>query len=449
MKDELTGKGIRQALMHQAWHQVMDEHDKVLIWSAIESGKSQQAAVARTLFELGQNPNLRFAIVSNTWKQAKKLGDVIRKYIEQSEELHQIFPHLEPGEPWGENGFSVRRPSRAKDPSVQVAGVHGNILGSRLDRLVLDDIMDHENARTPTSRKELKDWYKSTLAGRLTYGAKVRCIGTAWSPDDILHEFARQPDWYPLRYPVLDDSGNPRWPERWPMERIEAKRIELGPIEFRRQMLCEARDDASAKFKREWIEICLRLGNGRTLASALKTLPPGYRTYTGVDLAVQQHSAADLTVLFSIAIDPMGTRHVLEIRSGRWSGPEIVREVVDASRRYQSIVVIENNAAQDYIRQFTAGMAAVPMIPYTTGRNKAHPEFGVESLAVEMSNGKWVIPNRDGICHPEVQAWVDEMLYYDPAAHTGDRLMASFFAREGVRLGSIVVQSGRIDIMSR
>ena len=33
----------------------------------------------------------------------------------------------------------------------------------------------------------------------------------------------------------------------------------------------------------------------------------------------------------------------------------------------------------------------------------------------------------------EVLAWIQEMLYYDPEAHTGDRLMASWFAREAAR----------------
>ena len=66
-----------------------------------------------------------------------------------------------------------------------------------------------------------------------------------------------------------------------------------------------------------------------------------------------------------------------------------------------------------------------------------------------MSAGAWVIPNHDKVMHPEVAEWVDEMLYYDPRAHTGDRLMASWFAREGVRLGAITAETGRLDLMRR
>lgn len=449
MRDEETGDPIDQAPVHQAWHKLADEHSRLLIWSHIESGKTQQMAIARTLFELGQNQNLRFAIVSNTKPQAGKLCNAIKTYIEQSAELRLIFPKLKPGKPWGEYQFSAERNIPAKDPSVQCAGVHGNVLGARLDRLILDDILDYENCRTPSLRNDLKSWYKSTLGGRLTANSRVRCIGTAFHPDDILHEFAKNPAWKAFRYPVIDSAGNPRWPERWPLERINDKRIELGPIEFRRQMLCEARDDITAKFKREWIERCLRLGDGKTMASALKVVPRGYKVFTGVDLAVQRHASADWTVLFTIAIDPYGVRHVLECKSGKWSGPDIIKEIRSAHHRYQSIIIVENNAAQDFIRQFALARSSLPIQPFTTGRNKAHPEFGIESLAAELAAGKWVIPNKSGICHPEIQAWIDEMLYYDPQAHTGDRLMASWFAREGARKSSIRVQTGKVNWISR
>jgi hypothetical protein len=450
MIDEETGKGIDMAPVHMAWHTLADEYNRLLIWAHVESGKTQQMAVARTLWDLGHNHNLRTAIVSNTKGQSVKIARAIKSYIESSDNLHAVFPDLLPGKPWGEQQFSVRRKTHAKDPSVQCAGVHGNILGSRIDRLVLDDILDYENTRTAHARNDLKHWYKSTLGGRLTASSSIRSIGTAWHPEDLLHEFAKSRLWKAYVYPVVDANGNPRWPERWTPQRISDKLEELGPVEFSRQMLCQARDDASATFKREWIERCLVLGEGRTMATALSVLPRGYSTYTGVDLAVQKHDAADYTVFFTIAVDPFGNRHVLEIDSGRWSGPEIVLKIQSCHRRFQSIVIVENNAAQDFILQFSRGASAVPVRAFTTGRNKAHPAHGVQSISTEMYNGKWFIPNMDGAMSPEVSAWIDEMLYYDPAGHTGDRLMASWFAREGTRMGQKKVKNKfNVDLLRR
>jgi len=452
IRDEMTGSALENASLHEAWHDLAEQHDRLLIWSAIEHGKTTQMSVIRTLWELGRDPSLRFAIVSNTHGQAAKIMRSIKTYIERSAELRQVFPSLKPtSDTWTASSIVVQRPHVSKDPSVQVFGIHGNVTGARLDRVILDDILDYENTRTAAARDDLWNWYHAALGGRLTDRARVLCVGTAFHPDDFMHRFARQVGSARAhRYPVLDPATHqPRWPERWPMARVDAKRGELTPIEFARQLLCLARDDAQARFKREWIERGLYRGNGKSLCFGLSTLPQGVKTYTGVDLAVQVKDSADLTVLFDIAVHPNGDRELLGIEAGRWSGPEIVTKIIDHHRRYLSICVVENNAAQDFIVQFARGSFAVPIRPFTTGRNKAHPEFGVESLAAEMAGGKWIIPNQDGRLDPEVQAWVEEMLYYDPKAHTGDRLMASWFAREGARLGNMKVESGFLDLSSR
>lgn len=449
IKDEEDGSPIRLSPTHKAWHQLCDEHRNVLIWSHVESGKTWQMSIARTLWEIGKNPNSRWIVLSNTKSQAAKIISTLKEYIDKSEELHEVFPHLRRGTVWGEYRFTVDRTSIAKDPTVQAAGAFGNVMGSRADGVILDDILDLENTTTKDQRDKLWKWLKATIHGRLTRKSVMRVIGTAFHPKDAMHSYARQKNFAAFRYPAIDDNGNPRWPERFPLERIEEKRVDLGPIEFARQMMCVARDDSTARFKQAWIDIGLGLGNGKTLAYSLKRVPKGYRIITGVDLAVSKSDSADLTAFFTIAVRPDGKREVLSIETDKLSGPEIVTAVFDIHERYQSIIIVENNAAQDFILQFARNRGALPILPFTTGKNKADPMFGVESLAAEISAGAWVIPNHDGVMHPEVAEWVDEMLYYDPRAHTGDRLMAAWFAREGVRLGAIKAETGRLDLTRR
>ena len=449
LKDERTGKHIKMAPTHTSWHALASMHDRLLIWAHPESGKTQNLSVARTLYELGKDPNLRVAIVSNTHTQAEKVVSNIARYIEGSAELHRIFPKLQKHEPWSSTQLFVKRVTYSKDPSVQAYGVHGNVLGARIDLLILDDILDYENTRTAANRKDLWDWYHSSLAGRLTSNGRIICVGTAFHPDDTLHRLGAIPTWNAYRYPVLDHNGQPRWPEAWPLDRIERRKVELGPLEFARQMLCVARDDSSSRFKQEWIDVALKRGEGRSLAYGLGSVPAGCKVYTGVDLAVQRHSAADWTVLFTILRHPDGTREVLGIDRGRWSGPEIITRIFDAHKRYQSICVVENNSAQDFIVQFAQHQGAGFIRPTTTGRNKANPEFGIETIATEMAAGKWIIPNQGGRVDPALDPWMSEMLYYDPATHTGDCLMASWFATQGIRFGEIRAEVGRLDLTSR
>lgn len=452
MRDERTGLPLEQAPVHTAWHDLASSHDRLLIWSAIEHGKTTQLSIARTLWLLGRDPTLRIAIVSNTAGQAEKLLRAIKRYIEVSADLHAIFPHLRPTqEQWTSRAITIKRPTTSKDPSVQTLGIHGNVLGSRVDVLIVDDLLDSENTRTAKGREECFQWFQASCLSRLTSNARVLVVGTAFHPEDTLHRLARMPGWKAFRYPVLEDGGaEPRWPERWPKERIARTRETLGPLEFARQLLCVARDDSEARFKKEWIDWCLERGAGKQLVYGMDRLPPGFKTYTGVDLAVQQKDGADLTCLFTIAVHPQGDREILNIESGRWSGPEIIARIIETHRRYMSICVVENNASQDFIIQFARGQFAVPIRPFTTGRNKAHPEFGVEALAAEMAGRKWIIPSQGGqAAHPEIFNWIQEMLFYQPSSHTGDRLMASWFAKEGARMASNRVEQSSIDVLSR
>ncbi len=451
LRDEETGDMVEQADIHQSWQDLCSEYKRLLIWSHVESGKTNQISIGRVLYELGKNPALRVAVVSNTQDQAKKIVGAIAKNIEQSADLAKVFPNLKRGDIWTQTSLAVRRPMVSKDPRVQAFGIHGAVLGARIDLLVLDDVLDFENCRTPALREELWAWYHATLSGRLTRDSRVWIVGTAFHPDDALHRFARQPSYKAVRYPIIDPAtGKSRWPERWPMSRIEERRAEMAhvPSEWARQYLCQARDDSEARFKQEWIDKGVARGSDKKLIYGLQRIPARCKVYTGVDLAVQRHSAAGETVLFTIMVYPNGDREILNIEGGKWSGPDIVGRIIDTHRRYMSICVVENNAAQDFIIQFARGEFAVPIHAFTTGRNKAHPEFGVESIAAEMAGGKWIIPSKGGL-DSQVHEWINEMLYYDPTAHTGDRLMACWFAREGVRMASKKVQYGRLDLMSR
>jgi len=469
LRDERNGKQIVQAPMHKRWHELMNEHDRLLMWSHVEGGKTTQIAIGRTLYELGKNPNLRVAVVSNTNELARKMVRLIGQYVEKSVELHEVFPALvptqDPSLPWKASQLTIQREVMIRDPSVQACGVHGNIIGSRVDLLILDDILDHENTHTPGPRADVLRWIKSSLFSRLTEGARVWIVGNAWHPEDAMHMLEKEPRFRGVRFPVIDNNGALTWPERWSHERIATAKQDLGALEFARQLLCQARDDASARFKKEWIDIALENGIGLAMCNdaedyfdtqdlsdeerierqmAAETVwrltGRGGAIFHGVDLAVSRADSAGKTVIFSIAVDERKRRRVLAIRAGRWSGPEIMNNVKDVYEKFGGIFIIENNATQQMVIDMLRDETDIPILPFTTGRNKADPSFGVETLAAEMAGGKWEIPNRrkmpDGSIapiDPEVDAWIAEMLFYDPKEHTGDRLMASWFAREGAR----------------
>lgn len=410
------------------------------------SHNSEQLVVTRILHALGRDPSLRIGLIGNTMRQSEKTLKKIALAISGNPDLREVFPNLRPGAPWRDAAITVARDTAAKDPSIQAIGVHGSVLGSRLDLVFMDDVVDFENSRSDKARRDLIDWVLSTVFGRLTEDARVVVLGNAFHPEDLLHVLEKLPGWRGVRFPVLNAAGESVWPERWPLDRINARRDEVGPLEFARTMLCQPRSDEDSRFKRDDIDACLDLGRGLgpVLPGRLSDwrpnrVPPGEdreaykqrcRFYTGVDLAVQQHAAADLTAVFTLAVHPDGMRELVGLSSGRFPAMEILRLISSTVSAWGSIAIVENVAAQDWMLQFARELYNVAAKPFTTGRGKASLEFQAESLAAEVASHRWIIPcgpNRE--MHPEVREWVAALLFYSPASHTPDRMAASLFAR--------------------
>lgn len=459
LRDEQTQGPIELAPMHSTWHDLYTKNKQLIIWAHREAGKSVQLTVGRTLYELGLNPGLRVVICSARAENATKFAMGIRRYIEQSEELHRVFPMMKPSvDQWTQDSFTIERPGISRDPSVRAIALHGSGVGSRIDLLILDDILTWDNCRTPAEREKTIAWVRATLLGAMAPGGRVLVLGNAYHPQDALYTWANE-GWPAFRYPVMDPhTGEVRWPKRWTTERIEAVRKLLGPLEFARQMMCVARDDSSARFKWDWIQSCLANGYGKAFdpAGGLQYVPDGFKICTGVDLNVQPKDSADLAVIFSIIVHPRsGMREVLAVESGRWGGPETWNRLTGHARRWMShVILVENNAAQDFFLQFTADKATLPIAAFTTGRNKAHPEHGVESIAIEMANRKWSIPSLEEAgsmkaAHPELEKFVEGCMFYSPDAHTADHLMAAWFAREGISRTVPKMETGYFNTLAR
>lgn len=453
LRDERTGGRIKQGAVHRRMHAALDSTPRAVLWGFVESGKSETLVTARIVHALGRDPTLRIGLVGNTAMQAQGMLRKIATLIETNPDVRAVFPHLQPSKPWREDAITVARTTGARDPSVRAFGALGNVLGARLDMIVCDDLVDLQNSSTEHGRASLREWVLGTLIGRCTEGGRVYLIGNAFHPSDLMHELEKLPSWRGFRFPVLDADGKSVWPERWSAKRIEERRAEQGPLEFARTMLCQPRSEEDARFKRTDIDVCIRagMGLGNTFARSLEEWRPAMHPeekrmcafYTGIDLAVQIHNEADRSAIFTIAVHPDGMREIVDLESGRWAATDILAKIGATYRKWGSVVIIENVAAQEWMRQFAATLQGVPSMPFTTGRGKASLPFQAEGLSTEISSHRWVIPcSAEGHLHPEVAEWVTALLFYSPLAHTPDRMAASLFARHGAMQGERAAGAG-------
>jgi hypothetical protein len=448
-RDE-SGLPLVQHEIHERMQWVADDCPRAIFLSFPESGKTSQLGILRLLWLIGRNPNIRIGIVSKKEGKAVEISRAIRSYVEKSPELAEVFPDLIPGDKWEEAEWTVRRTIHSRHPTVQALGLWSAVTGSRFDVLVFDDALDDENTRTPEERRKVLKRIRGTFIDRLAKGGRVLFMTNAWHPEDAAHVLEKESGWAVLRIPVLDADGVLAWPEKWQADRVDGAREDMGPLEFARAFLCRPRADGENPFDEDDIRAAQRRAEAERVDLVIRVDRvefPWIPIYTGVDLAVTKARGSHLTSLVSLLLWPEDlSRQLLWVESGRWSSAEIRDRVLDHDRRYRPTFIVENNAAQRWIIDIILNQADLPeeerrlpeIVPFTTGRNKAHPQFGVEGVAVEFSAGKWVFPvTGNPAAVTEARELAGEMTYYVRGAHTGDRLMALWLAREGARRGAL------------
>ncbi len=453
-----------QARHHEQFQELIKEHKFLSLWSFRSAGKTSQT-VGFLLHYMGCNPNDRIVLVSKNDAQAKKTVAELERYIQSNDEvgirLHEVFPNLQPGpeiqDEWSALRFTIKRTNKyIKDPTVQAFGLGGNPTSSRADLVILDDLLTLESASSPTEREKAWNYVTGKIIPLLSKKGKIVSIGTPYHPEDILHRIEQEGidkgTWHTAKFPAIDgrtwDPETVCWPEVWPLERLLAQAKLMTPSEFARQMLCEARDEADALFKAADLEVALMKGEEYECVYEVHPadLEDGYAIYSGVDLAVKKGIGHDWSVIFTILVHPDETRQVLWIDRGQWGAKEIVDRINETYRRYRSIIYVESVAAQAYILQWLqAENSHATVLPFTTGMNKLHPEYGVEGVSIELAKGMWIIPcenskitggkilTGDKRCGRNIDLWIQGMLYYRRGAHTSDEVMSSWFAREAAR----------------
>ena len=435
------GKAIETAQIHRQWHQHLKDHDRFVLFAPVGHGKTNQITRWRVLWEIGNNPDIRIAICSATKELPTKVLNDIRKDIEGegpgSQWLRLIFPHLarRNWQVWTDDRISL---DRQGNPTIAIYSPGSQILGSRLDLIVADDLHDIRNTLTAENREKLHKWFRTEVLSRdAPSGTRVWVLGHVWHEDDALHRLIREQGFAHKKYScyVKDEATGedlPLIPEIWTLPKLRKREQNLGPISAKLMLHNQLVDSGTGRIKREYFFEGLKRGSTLGDEFATHWNPSDSPTITGVDLGF---GGGSLTCLFTVTALPDMSLRILDIRSGDWTGPQKLEQMEYVHQAFGSILCVESNAAQKMLNEFASDLTALPVKSHFTGMNKHDMMFGVDSIATELVNKKWVIPcNEDMRPNSETLCWINECVAYSPDTHPGDRLMASWIAREGVRL---------------
>lgn len=440
----------------EEWQDLCSKHDRLVIFAPNEMGKSSQVSVARSLFELGRNPDIRIVLAGATSVLPIKNLGTIKQTIQLNPRFRKVFPRVRaerrPGRTrawWMDAIILERKDLTSKDMSVQAMGIHGSIEGSRVDLLILDDMLDMDNTHTQNMRDMTIQWLQTTAIPRLTAYSKVWAVGTPWHVKDAMHWLEKNEEYTSKRY----DAEDGLWPELqtingkdfgWPEWRLRQREREMGPIEYARAMRCRALSDTTKIFSMAKFDRCREL-DGRT-TFPYEFYDPNLWTMTGVDLNVKEKSTSHETVFFTAGLSREGLFWVNNISSGRMGIHGILKMLINVFQRYgPEEFVVEDVAAQSYLVQFIERpkelleiigvtgvdsiLSQIRVVPFTTtAGKKLDPQYGISAMTADFEQEKWRIPRNE-----ETDKWRDEQDSFTLADHPGDRVMASWFVWQRLR----------------
>jgi predicted phage terminase large subunit-like protein len=314
-----------------------EELKRLLIISPPGHAKSTWVSQIYPCWWIGNNPEKNAILVSNTFSQAQLFLGVVRDTIERNERYHVVFPHIRPDlrRPWTSTELFVERQDLTnKDATLFATGTGGPIIGRRADLIIVDDPLDQENTATELQRQKVKMWFRQTLLSRLKPEGRVVVILTRWHEDDLAADLIASGEYHVMHMKAIDDEGQALWPEVWPLERLEAKRRELGTAVF----MCMYQGDPTAMggdiFRREWFR-------------DYGQLPAEMVVFQAWDLAISQKESADYSVCATIGVDKAANVYVLDVVRGHWSFYEQQEQMRAQAEKWRPVAIgIESVAYQ-------------------------------------------------------------------------------------------------------
>ena len=441
-----TGVGYNIELQgfHREWCKMLQDNDRLIVFSPRETGKSTIFSVAYCLWSLGVDSNLRIAIISSASHQSKRILSTIKQYTMSDPDVKKCFPKLKPmmdeinvkkPKKWTVDSILIDRPLVSKDASIVSYGVGSkSILGSRFDLVLLDDVLGQHNTATQGEIEKVIEWYTNTLEKCVIEGGQIVCVGTAWRSNDLMHYLEQKKGWNCVKYSfdeedTVDGYRWVDWPDRHTRQKLDDEKTN-DLISYNRNRRCRTSSTEERPFDENFESLGKRDYD-------IEYIRNKCRKFMGVDLSTKKRQGTAITV---IAVDE--ERHyVIDVAVGAWKVTEKVQKIKDYYDIFQpELIYVENNALQDDIVDALNANTreSLPIKPFTTGIAK---HSSLERISIEMINDKWRFnyPSRsqgviEGSSLPssDWDRFLMEVKMY-PDYPSNDMLMSWMFAAEAAK----------------
>jgi predicted phage terminase large subunit-like protein len=387
---------------------VSGECKRLMIAMPPRHGKSQMGSYLFPAYLMGKKPDSKLIVGSHTAELAQRFGRMIRNLV-ADERYKELFPDFL----LSADSKAAGRWDTSHGGEAFFIGKGGAMTGRGGNVVILDDILDEQDALSNTAMENTWEWYQSGPRQRLQPNGAIIVINTRWKTDDLsgrllkLQGAIKSDKWEVLEFPAILPSGGPLWPEYWKLEELEAVKHTIGLQKWNAQWQQTPTADEGAIFKREWWQ-------------RWKPEEPPLVEYIiqSYDTAYSKKETADYSVITTWGVfvpdqDSGPNIILLDVKKGRWDFPELKRIAREEYKNWNPDNVLIEAKATGITLQQELRRVGIPVTMYSPGGRRAGQDkiSRANSIAPILESGM--------VWAPETE-WADELIEECAAFPNGD-----------------------------
>jgi predicted phage terminase large subunit-like protein len=387
---------------------VSGECKRLMIAMPPRHGKSQMGSYLFPAYLMGKKPDSKLIVGSHTAELAQRFGRMIRNLV-ADERYKELFPDFL----LSADSKAAGRWDTSHGGEAFFIGKGGAMTGRGGNVVILDDILDEQDALSNTAMENTWEWYQSGPRQRLQPNGAIIVINTRWKTDDLsgrllkLQGAIKSDKWEVLEFPAILPSGGPLWPEYWKLEELEAVKHTIGLQKWNAQWQQTPTADEGAILKREWWQ-------------RWKPEEPPLVEYIiqSYDTAYSKKETADYSVITTWGVfvpdqDSGPNIILLDVKKGRWDFPELKRIAREEYKNWNPDNVLIEAKATGITLQQELRRVGIPVTMYSPGGRRAGQDkiSRANSIAPILESGM--------VWAPETE-WADELIEECAAFPNGD-----------------------------
>ena len=378
---------------------VSGECKRLMIAMPPRHGKSQMASYLFPAYLMGRKSDSKLIVGSHTAELAQRFGRMIRNLVDDGN-YSDLFPDMR----LSADSKAAGRWGTNKGGEAFFIGKGGAMTGRGGDVVILDDILDEQDALSDTAMENTFEWYTSGPRQRLQPNGAIIIVNTRWRTDDLSGRLLRQQSnlkadqWEILEFPAILPSGNPLWPDFWKIEELEQVKLAIGMGKWNAQWQQQPTRDDGAILRREWWRKWKK-----------PYVPECEYIIQSYDTAYSKKESADYSVIttwgvFYPSADEGAALILLNVKRGRWDFPELKRIAKSEYDYWKPDSVLIEAKASGISLQQELRRKNIPVFMYSPGGRRKNQD------KVSRANAVAPLLESGMIWYPENEEWADELV---------------------------------------